>query len=314
MSSTTRNRTNTKPAQRAQSSQPSDSTNRTGGPARWWWIVAAVIVAIGVGASVYAVNQGNAGAPEGGAAPYVGGDLHVLAAIEDRLYVGGHDGAAASDDDGRTWTAIDSLRGADPMGWAVTSDAMLVGGHPGLFRSTDDGATFTMVSGDAAIPDVHALGGSGDVAYAASPTAGFLASEDGGATWQARNTEVGQGFMGTILVDPENPQRLVAPDMASGLVTSSDGGATWTVLGGPGGTMSAAWDPTDTARLVSIGMGDSAISTNGGATWTPIEVPAGTSVAAFSADGETLYTGALLGTNAAISVSTDDGKTWTPMG
>ncbi len=65
-----------------------------------------------------------------------------------------------------------------------------------------DSTTFTKVSTEGAVSDVHAAGAAGDAAYLASPQTGLMASDDGGRTWQPRNTQVGQGFMGTILVDP----------------------------------------------------------------------------------------------------------------
>lgn len=320
MTSTTRNRktaarTTTNTSVRRETSDAGAGRSAGQAPARRRWLAAAagVAAAAAVAGGIYTLgrDEGTDDVGGGGDAPYVGGDLHVLTGVDDRLYVGGHDGAAVSTDGGRSWAALESLRGADPMGWAQTADGMLVGGHPGLYRSTDDGATFTQVSGDGAVPDVHALGAAGNTAYLASPQAGFLASSDGGVTWQSRNTQVGQGFMGTILVDPANPQRLIAPDMANGLVTSSDGGATWSRLGGPGGAMAVAWDPTNIDRLVAVGMADSAISTDGGRTWSPFPVPNGTSAATFSPDGETLYAAALDGDTATTYASTDAGETWT---
>ncbi len=284
------------------------------------WLIAAVcIAAIGTaGITVvvsYAVGATAPTPTQGGTPPFVGGDLHVLASFDDGLYVGGHGGAARSSDAGRSWSPLTSLEGADPMGWASTDGGMLVGGHPGLFRSTDGGTTFTMLTGANAVSDVHAIGGTGATVYLASPVAGFLASVDGGATWEVRNTRIGPTFMGTLLVDPANPELVIAPDMSNGLIVSSDGGATWRTLGGPGGTMSAAWDPSDRNRIVSIGMGESAITTDGGKTWTPMQVPDGTSAAVFSLDGGTLFTGVLSGTGVAVvSMSNDDGKTWTKLG
>ncbi len=99
--------------------------------------------------------------------------------------------------------------------------------------------------------------------------------------------------------------------MQNGVVASSDGGRTWTGLGGPDGAMSVAWDPTNIQRIVAVGMGGGAVSSDGGRTWADLELPQGTSVVTFSADGTTLYAGALDGQTARISTSTDGGTTWT---
>lgn len=243
-------------------------------------------------------------------APTVGGDLHTVTSIGDALFVGGHAAVAVSHDDGRTWQEVDSLAGADAMGWTVTQDAVLVGGHPGLFRSTDDGATFSEVS-DVTFTDVHALGGTGGTVYLASPQAGLLASTDGGQNWEVRNAEAGRSFMGTILVDPKNPQRLVAPDMSGGLALSTDGGSSWTSMGGPMGAMAVDWNPTDTDQIVAVGMEGAARSADGGATWQDLDVPQGTSAVAYADNGKSLVAGVLEGEQAVTYRSTDDGVTWT---
>ena len=129
------------------------------------------------------------------------------------------------------------------------------------------------------------LGGAGDTVYAGTAARGLLASNDGGASWEARNAEAGKMFMGVILVDPADPQRLIAPDMSAGLMASADGGVTWKPLGGPGGAMAAAWDPTNTQRLLAVGMAESALSNDGGKTWTPLTLPEGAAAATFSPDG-----------------------------
>lgn len=247
----------------------------------------------------------------GSTAPYVGGDLHTVTAAGDRLYVGGHDGVAVSTDGGKAWTAVTSLRGADAMGWAQTPTGLLAGGHPGLYRSTDGGTTFTKTTGPAQVADVHALGASGSTAYLASPRSGLMASSDGGASWHVRNPQAGKSFMGTLLVDAADPEHLIAPDMQNGLLSSADGGRSWTVLGGPKGAMSVAWDPTNAQRLVAVGMAGGASSDDGGRTWSDLTLPAGTSAATFSPDGGTLYAAALDGSNARVQASTDRGRTWT---
>lgn len=274
-----------------------------------WALAGVAALAVAAVVTYLAVRDGDQG-NQAASTPVVGGDLHTLAAVDDALYVGGHAAVAVSRDGGRAWQPVPSLDGADAMGWAQTSDALLAGGHPGLFRSTDGGASFSQVTGDGAIADAHALGAAGNTVYLGSPQAGLLVSEDGGATWETRNAEAGRSFMGTILVDPADPQRLLAPDMSNGLLASTDGGRNWNAIGGPQGTMAAAWDPTDTARIVVVGMSETAISSDGGRTWEPLPVPSGTSAVAFSSDGRTLYTAALDGEVAVPSTSTDGGQTW----
>ena len=278
-----------------------------------WGGLAAVVLLLAAGVTYLASRSDGdpAEAPVAGS-PVVGGDLHTVATIGDAVYVGGHDAVALSHDGGKLWQRITSLNNADAMGWALTPDAVLVGGHPGLYRSTDHGATFSKVGGAAAVDDVHALGAAAGTVYLASPKAGLLASTDGGHTWQPRNAQAGRSFMGTILVDPTNPARLIAPDMASGLVVSADGGRSFTPLGGPSGAMAAAWNPTDIKQIIAVGMSGAARSSDSGATWQPVQLPAGVSALAYDATGTTVYAGLLDGERARLYRSTDDGTIWTP--
>jgi hypothetical protein len=282
-------------------------------PQTWRW-AAAGATAAGLVAFVLLGGPGN---EEGDSAeaPFVGGDLHSLVVDPvgtDRLYVGGHEGVAVSVNGGRSWRPVESLSGADAMGWAFTGDTVLVGGHRGLFVSEDGGRSFEMRNEGLPASDVHALGAGEGVIYGASPAAGVFASTDGGTTWQLRTGEVGQSFMGRILVDPADPDHLIAPDMQAGAAESTDGGRTWRALGGIGGAMWVTWDPANTQHLIVSGMGEAAESTDGGASWQSITVPRGASVVEMDpTDSAVLYAGTLDGTNAAISVSRDGGASWT---
>lgn len=258
--------------------------------------VAAVVIAL-------VVRNGGDTLAAWGEAPVVGSDLHTVLAVDGSLYVGGHARAAVSGDDGKTWQDIGDLEGADAMGWAASGDTLLAGGHPGLYRSTDGGATFEQLTGSSAVPDVHALGGAGDVVYLASTQAGVMASTDGGTTWEVRNADAGKSFMGTILVDPQDPDRLIAPDMSGAQATSSDGGRTWSALGGPKGAMAAAWNPEDTAEIIAAGMQGAERSTDGGDTWTPVELPAGTAAVTYAPDGNAINAGVLSGSRQASTAA-----------
>lgn len=292
-------------AQAAQAAQAKRDERRR----RLRWGIGVAVVTAAVVIALVVRNGGDTPAAAGNA-PVVGGDLHTVFAVDDALYVGGHAQAAVSHDDGKTWQNIGDLEGADAMGWAASGDILLAGGHPGLYRSTDGGATFEQLSGSSAVPDVHALGGAGDVVYLASTQVGVLASTDGGTTWEVRNADAGQSFMGTILVDPEDTDRLIAPDMSGALATSSDGGRTWSSLGGPMGAMAAAWNPANTGEIIAAGMQGAERSTDGGDTWEPVPLPSGTTAVSYAPDGNTIYAGVLSGEQAIVYLSTDDGNNW----
>ncbi|MBI4259507.1 MAG: hypothetical protein HY658_02975 [Actinobacteria bacterium] len=244
----------------------------------------------------------------------MGGDLHSLVvdpADPDTLYVGGHQAVSLSRDGGRTWERIRSLDDADAMGWAFIEGAVLVGGHPGLSVSEDGGRTFERRNDGLPSSDIHSLGGSGDRLYAASPAVGLLRSVDRGRTWEVVTTEVGRSFMGPILVDPGDPEHLVASDMGAGVVESLDGGLTWRALGRVEMTMWVSWDPADPRHLVASGSGGAAESVDGGATWTRLDVPAGALLVAMSpGDPRTLFAAAHSGSVAEVWVSHDGGVIW----
>lgn len=279
------------------------------------WTLLAGLVVVGLGvAAVIALTRADTG-PSSPGRPFVGGDLHSLVmapATASRLYVGGHEGVAVSADGGRTWNQVESLEGADAMGWAFTDEGVLVGGHPGLFVSDDGGGTFRLDNEGLPATDIHALGSGAGVIYAASPQLGMFASTDGGASWEVRTDQIGQAFMGSILVDPGDPNHVVAPDMQAGAVESSDGGRSWSVLGGVQGAMWVSWDPADTDRIVVSGMGQAAQTRDAGGTWATMTVPDGTSIVEIDAnDPDTLYAGVLEGTDAVVWISRDGGNTWT---
>jgi hypothetical protein len=271
-------------------------------------VAAAVVSVLGVVVVAVASSNGDSGNGRGVAGPRVGGDLHALAVAEGAMYVSGHGGAGKSTDGGRSWQQLDSLADKDGMGWAVSGAEVLVGGHGGLYRSVD-GTSFTAVTG-LPVSDVHGLGGAGKVLYLASPQGGVYVSQDGGQNWAERGS-AGAGIMGTILVDPADTDKLIAPDMGAGVVASRDGGRSWKRLGGPSGAMSVARNPVDTRELVAVGMGGSQHSTDGGNSWVAMMTPAGVNSVAFDLAKPTrMVAAALSGDRAAIYLSDDSGATW----
>lgn len=253
-----------------------------------------LVGAIGIGTQLGKAQN----SPESGMAlttskVMVGGDIHTLTLENNSVIISGHESAAISLDEGRNWSPIKALDGADVMGWSSNSAVTFAGGHAGLFVSPLNKNEFTRVNFFKDLSDVHAIGSSGSFAYLATPQLGLLASADAGKSWAVRSTQVGQGFMGAILVDPKNPLRILAPDMQLGLLTSFDGGRTWKSLGGPMGAMSVAWNPTNISEIVAIGMGGAEITKDGGATWSDLTLPNAAAAIAFSENGENLFAASL---------------------
>jgi photosystem II stability/assembly factor-like uncharacterized protein len=299
-----------RPKPEATPRRPRPKSRRTGS---WAWIGVAAASAVALAA--FFLIRGGGGGESSPARPFVGGDLHSLVVDSERpsrLFVGGHHGVAFSTDGGKTWRPVDSLEGADAMGWAFSGERVLVGGHPGLFVSENGGRSFEHRNDGLLATDIHALGTAGEVIYAASPQLGVFASLDGARTWEVRTQDVGHSFMGRILVDPKDPDHVVAPDMSAGAVESTDGGRTWRALGGAPGAMWVSWDPDDTRHIVVSGIDQAAVTTDGGTSWRSLDIPDGASLVEMDpVSPETLYAGVHEGDAAVVWVSRDGGRTWT---
>lgn len=263
--------------------------------------------------TLYLVTRGGSNEIPNGATAFIGGDFHSLVADPSRpgrIYAGGHQAVAASDDRGKSWRDVDSLRGADAMGWGFTADAVLLGGHPGLSVLADGDEKFSQRNDGLPATDLHSLGAGAGVIYAGSP-AGLLASTDGGESWRVRNPKASQSFMGRILVNPGQPEHIVAPDMTSGVVESRDGGRTWRSLGGLQGVHWVSWNLADVTRIVASGGGRAVETQDSGQTWNELDLPAGASIVEVDPnDPQVLYAGVHDGEQVSVYLSRDGGGTW----
>lgn len=241
---------------------------------------------------------------------FVGGDIHTLTFTKNGLFVTGHEAGSNSTDEGISWKNISSINNTDIMAWATTKLGYLAGGHNGLFRSTNAGKTFTRFDFYGKASDVHSLGAAGKIVYLGSPQVGFLRSIDNGKSWKVVNSKFGQGFMGSMLVDPINPLRVIAPDMSNGLVITTDGGKSWARFGGPQGAMAIDWNPKNRKEIIALGMGVGAITKDNGKTWSAFSVPVGSSAIAFSASNSRVFVAVLVAGRASILSSDDLGKHW----
>jgi photosystem II stability/assembly factor-like uncharacterized protein len=200
----------------------------------------------------------------------------------------------------------------DFMGFTVVGpDSFLSSGHPGpgsdlpsllgLQRSVDGGSTWQTVSllGEA---DLHVLKASGERIYGVDSTTGaFLASTDGGESWQPRNVP---GQVIDLAIAPDDPQRLVA-STDSGLYGSNDGGGSWNPLAG--GRIGLLTWPSANRLLMVDASGEVVASDDDGRSFTRAG-SIGAAPEAFNSGNGRILAAADGGR---VLVSDDAGRTWT---
>lgn len=148
----------------------------------------------------------------------------------------------------------------------------------GFWISTDNGATWSKsISGLTRLgvssivvhptsPNIIYIG-TGDRDGGDAPGYGVWRSTDGGATWAAYNSGMGNRTVYEILMDPTNSNRLIASTNGSRIYRSLDGGATWTYSGGLTNAKDIAFKPGDPNTIYAAGTQFS-YSTDGGISFT----------------------------------------------
>jgi photosystem II stability/assembly factor-like uncharacterized protein len=152
----------------------------------------------------------------------------------------------------------------------------------GMFRSNDGGRSWTAMTATANRGLPMAPWGRVEVVYAPSnpkvvyamiesKASGLYRSDDGGATWDARDKSqkmVWRPFyFARLVVDPSNPSRLFKPDLQ--LIVSEDGGRSFSESGGGShGDWHDVWiDPQSSKHLIGGDDGGLWTSYDGGNRW-----------------------------------------------
>ena len=230
------------------------------------------------------------------------------------LYIATHTGLFRAAP-GETKAARVGGRYQDTMGFTVAGpDRFLGSGHPdprdqlppflGLIESTDAGRSWRPVSKQGE-SDFHVLEAEGDRVYGfgsdyETRAPQFLASADGGRTWEER--AVPEPLLSLALA-PGDPDRLVASGERA-LYESADGGRRWKRLAQAAGAL--AWPARASLYLIG-GDGSVGLSADGGRHWEPVGEIGG-QPAAFEAEAPgDLYAALHDGT---VKRSTDGGRSW----
>jgi photosystem II stability/assembly factor-like uncharacterized protein len=195
----------------------------------------------------------------------------------------------------------------------------------GAYRTTDAGAHWTAVG---LRPDgkVGALAAAGTSLYASlAPDlhnpGGVLASGDGGATWQPRNTGLTTQQALDVAIDPHHPNVLWAATGMTGLYRSTVGGQAWDLATQPPvppdvpliAPFTGVAFSSDGAILYTLFNGGLWTSDDAGVSWRLVLGPETTTPRAFvsllltdSQDAATLYAKGVSG----FFASHDSGATW----
>lgn len=158
------------------------------------WALWVVGLAVALLIVLFLVTRAATGGGQTGS--FVGADLHSLVVVPDdpsTVFVGGHQSAAVSRDGGRTFQQLGGLQNNDAMAWSMSDD----GKHQ-------------VVSGHG----------------------GLRTSDDGGATWTDRTSQLPASDVHAVGMDAGAPSHLWAYVVGTGVLSSMDDGQSWAAAGG----------------------------------------------------------------------------------
>ena len=150
----------------------------------------------------------------------------------------------------------------------------------GLWKSNNNGLTWTEYSngltrlGVSSIvinpsnPDIIYIG-TGDRDAGDAPGYGVWRSVDGGLTWSPQNSGMGNRTVYEILMNPSDPNILIASTSGSRIYRSTDGGLNWAFTATSSSMKDIAFKPGDPNTIYASGTSFD-VSTNGGLTFTQV--------------------------------------------
>lgn len=152
----------------------------------------------------------------------------------------------------------------------------------GVWKTTNNGQTWAQIFGKG--PVINTIGatsmvlsynnpdtmyvGTGDRDAGDAPGYGVIASWNGGKTWVARNSGMGNVHVGRMIMHPQNSAIIIA-STSGGVYRTTNGGSSWTQTLS-GGSYDVAFKPNDPSVVYAVIGASFYRSTNGGVNWTLI--------------------------------------------
>jgi ligand-binding sensor domain-containing protein len=235
------------------------------------------------------------------------GTVTALAVSGTNLLAGCPDGAFLSENNGETWSAIDSgLKNNIVTCLAVIGTTFFAGTLNGLFRSTDSGKNWIEVTSglppDASITASEAVGSN----FFIGTSYGVFLSTNDAVSWDSANSGLPYGDFVTAFA--LNDSNIFAGTYYNGVFLSTNNGKSWNSVS------SRLTNDTITAMTISganlfAGTNDSGVflSTNNGTTWNAVNTGLNNlnihSLASSGAD-------VLLGNNLGVFLSNNNSIGW----
>lgn len=203
--------------------------------------------------------------------PYGGtiNDLKIDPNTTSTLYAASNYGVFKSTRNGDQWT-LTGLTGKAVYALAIdpVNPANVFAGTrgQGFYRSGDGGLTWTASTSQVILDKIiytlavdpvnpNNLYAGGREANVDGTTSGdwgggVFKSTDAGATWQAINTGLPEGWVYSLVLDPKTPSTVYAGTHSQGVYKSKDGGATWQAKNG--GLVTSQFPYTDDLKIRSL--------------------------------------------------------------
>ncbi len=253
--------------------------------------------------------------------------VYVVVHLYQKMVVGGHNPPAGifyTTDGGANW---EHLGWSNIIAYSLTIDPdsngriMYLAAGNGVLKSTDAGETWRIMTDwhETEVSQVVIDPGNHNILYIATPY-GVFKSTDAGWTWSKKNNGISpkqtgttsSTFIGPILIDEANPNRLMI-GTENGIYVSTNGAGSWKPFALKGrGVRDLVCSKSD-PRIMIAGTENAGIfvSHDGGKTWSQsgngIDSLAIYTVSFDPKDERILYAG---GYDTGFMKSTDGGKTW----
>ncbi|MFZ1081908.1 MAG: T9SS type A sorting domain-containing protein [Candidatus Kryptoniota bacterium] len=209
------------------------------------------------------------------------------------------------------WVQTSGISGQNISCFTASSGELYAGTlGSGIFYSYNNGATWTPLSPQPTNENVHALAISGGALFAGTTTGVYKLSSGG---WVAVNTGFRDTTVNTLLTQGNG---LLAGTSGGGVYVSTDEGTTWSTMNSGLGnfyvtSLVVTSNPHNFSGIEIYAATYDGLyyTTSLPGSWTLIR-PVLIDMSSFAALGQNLFGGTLF---SGISLSTDDGATWTTM-